>query len=279
MEHKPAMIFLGLLLLTIITACAPPENIPPPQNSIPNVAPTTTASITGPVHTPTEAAIISSGGMPVAGPGACANAYYPVREGSMWAYQSTGSPAGVYSFTDTITPVRNDGFTLTSKFDNLTRTQEWSCGPNGLVALQLGGGALTSQNLKLEIQAPNISGVSIPVEIKAGDQWDYVLGFTGKMDLAGSSGAAEGSDKSHFNALGMESVTVPAGTFTAMKIQVDTTLDINVTVQGVSVPVTFSSSYIYWYVQGAGWVKASGTGNIGGDGFSETIELQWYNIP
>ena len=274
MEYKPAKIFLGLLLF--ITACASPEVSPPPINSIPSLAPATTVSVetSAPVG-----ATPSGGSTPAAGPNLCTNAYYPVREGSTWTYQSTGSPAGDYSFMDTITVVRNDGFTLTSKFDQLTRTQEWSCRPEGLVALHLGGGALTSQNLKLEIQTQNTSGVSIPTNIAAGDQWDYALDFTGKMDLAGSSGAAEGSNKSHFNALGMESVTVPAGTFNAMKIQVDTTLDINVTVQGLSVPVTFTSSYFYWYVQGGGWVKASGTGNIGGDGFSETIELQWYNIP
>jgi len=145
--------------------------------------------------------------------------------------------------------------------------------------LNLHGGALTSQNLKLEIKTENASGVSIPKNINAGDQWVYTLDFTGKMDLAGSSGEAQGNDKSHYSALGMESVTVPAGTFNAMKVQVDTTLDISVTVQGLNVPVAFISSYVYWYVPGTGWVKAAGTGSIGGDGFSETIELQWFNLP
>jgi hypothetical protein len=275
MEHKPAKKFLGLLLVLIfIIACSSSGGSPTQQASSPTEAPISTEISSQP-----EEATAPSGNTPAAVTGLCINAYYPVREGSTWSYQSTGSSAGTYSFTDTITSIRGDGFTLTSQFDQLTRTQEWACGPEGLVALQLGGGALTSQNMKLEIETQTTSGVSYPTNITVGDQWDYALDFTGKMDLAGSSGEAQGSDKSHFTALGMENVTVPAGTFNAMKIQVDTILDIGVTVQGLSVPVTFSSSYIYWFVQDTGWVKASGTGSIGGEAFVETIELQWYNLP
>jgi len=75
--------------------------------------------------------------------GVCANDYYPVREGATWSYKSTGSMAGDYSFTDTITSVQDNGFTLTSQFGSLTRTQEWACDEDGLKALELGGGALT----------------------------------------------------------------------------------------------------------------------------------------
>ncbi|HXD09352.1 MAG TPA: hypothetical protein VN653_04755 [Anaerolineales bacterium] len=277
MEHTPAKKNLGLLLVFIlITACSSAGG----SSTQPALATATLAASTN-TETPSQAVEpTTSGESTLAAPSAsCANPYYPVREGSTWTYQSTGSPAGNYSFTDTITALRPDGYTLTSKFDTLTRTQEWACKPEGLVALQLGGGALTSQNLKLEVETQNTSGVSYPANIAMGDQWDYALDFTGKMDLAGSSGEAKGNDKSHFTALGIESVTVPAGTFNALKVQVDTTLDISVTIQGLTVPVTFSSSYIYWFVQDTGWVKASGSGSIGGEAFAETIEMQWYNLP
>jgi hypothetical protein len=74
-------------------------------------------------------------------------------------------------------------------------------------------------------------------------------------------------------------VTVAAGTFDAMKVQVDTTLNITATVQGLSIPVTLSSTYTFWFAQGVGWVKASGSGELGGQSFSESIELQNYSIP
>jgi|SRR6185503_13972502 len=198
MEHTPAKKNLGLLLVFIlITACSSAGG----SSTQPALATATLAASTN-TETPSQAVEpTTSGESTLAAPSAsCANPYYPVREGSTWTYQSTGSPAGNYSFTDTITALRPDGYTLTSKFDTLTRTQEWACKPEGLVALQLGGGALTSQNLKLEVETQNTSGVSYPANIAMGDQWDYALDFTGKMDLAGSSGEAKGNDKSHFTA-------------------------------------------------------------------------------
>jgi hypothetical protein len=99
------------------------------------------------------------------------------------------------------------------------------------------------------------------------------------MDVAGNSGDASGNDKVHFKALGVESITVPAGTFDAMKIQADTTLNITVNINGLTVPVVFTSSYTYWYAPNVGEVKASGTGSIAAQSFSETIELQSYNVP
>jgi uncharacterized protein DUF3108 len=266
----------ALLIILCLSACAAPSQPSPTETQVIDTqAPpaTSTEQATEPPATPAATST------PAAVAGLCTNTYYPVREGSTWTYKSTGSPAGAYSFTDTITAVRPDGFTLTSQFEKLTRTQEWACKPEGLVALQLGGAAVSTQNMNLTVQTQNVSGVSYPKEIKVGDQWDYSLDFTGKLEVAGNSGQAKGKDKNHFNALGMESVTVPAGTFDALKIQIDTTLDITASIQGVTVPVQFSGSYTYWFVKDVGWVKASGTGSVSGTSFSETIELQAYNIP
>lgn len=268
-----------LLLMIFITACSNADATPTAAPSLPT---STQQSINTEVPAITDTPLNSEGGMPVAGAGQCANAYYPVREGSTWMYQSTGSPTGSYSFTDTITSIRDDGFTLTTQFENVTRTQEWSCTPEGLIALQLGGApaaAINAQGAQLELVVDNVSGVTFPSEIAAGDQWQHNLDFSGRMSIASQEGEATGNAQSSFTAIGIESVTVPVGTFEAMKIQIDTTLSISVLFQGLNVPVTFSGSYNYWFVQGVGWVKASGSGDIGGESFTETIELQAYNIP
>jgi hypothetical protein len=77
----------------------------------------------------------------------------------------------------------------------------------------------------------------------------------------------------------MESVTVPAGTFDAMKVQVVTTFSASVSFQGLTVPVRFSSTTLSWYAAGTGWVKSESTGDLMGQAYTETLELQWYNIP
>src|SRR5215207_6587465 len=134
MENKKMRTLLSLLLVMVfITACSLPGN-ETPTPTIPVIEEPL------PTELATEPPVTSDGsGLPVAGEGLCANAYYPVRQGATWSYKSIGSPVGDYSFTDTITSVREDGFTLTSQFEDVTRIQEWACKPEGLVALQLGG--------------------------------------------------------------------------------------------------------------------------------------------
>ena len=275
MERKPIQMLGPFIVLIFVMACSLsggestqiPEATTVPENTV-------QVEVTDEPVEPTA----STENTPVIEIGSCANPYYPVREGSTWNYMSTSTVVPGYSFTDTITNVRDGGYTLTSKFDSLTRTQEWACTPEGLVALQMGGGlSMTGTNLKVETQSA--SGVTYPAEMNAGDTWQYKLDFTGKMDIAGQSGDSTGSTQSSFTALGSESVTVPAGTFDAMKVQTITTFNANVSFQGVTVPVTFTSTTISWYAEGVGWVKSESAGDFAGQAFTETIELQWYNIP
>ncbi len=212
----------------------------------------------------------------------CANQYYPVREGATWTYQSTGSLADDYRFTDTITFVRDDGFTLTTEYEKFTRTQEWACTPEGLLALQLGGpvvAALQSQAIHLNLELKNVSGITFPHEIVAGSTWQHNLEFQGDMDIAGEEGTASGTAQANFNTLGIENVSVPAGDFEAMKIQVDTLVNLDVTYEGLTVPIAYTASYTYWFASDVGWVKANGGASISGQSFNENIELQTYNIP
>jgi hypothetical protein len=212
----------------------------------------------------------------------CANPYYPVRQGATWTYQSTGSPADDYQFTETITSVRADGFTLSTEYEKFTRAQEWDCSAEGLLALRLGGpvvAALQSQAIQLDLQLKNMSGVTFPHTIAAGDTWQQLFEFEGSVNIAGEEGTASGSAQAIFNAIGTESVTVPAGGFDAMKIEVESLVDLNVAYEGLNVPVTYTATYMYWFAPGIGWVKASGNANMVGQSFTENIELQSYSIP
>ncbi|HJR80839.1 MAG TPA: hypothetical protein VJ821_12250 [Anaerolineales bacterium] len=276
MEKRKGKILLSAWLTIIfVTACSSSATVPP--------TPTLPPATEEPQSTATQPPPATEGNnTPIAGEGLCANAYYPVREGSTWTYASTGGPLGDYSFTDTISSVREDGFTLSTQFDDLTLTQEWACRPEGLVALQLGGAPaalINSQGMQLNLQVLNASGVTFPSIINPGDAWQHNLDFEGNIAMAGQEGSATGTAATSFTAIGNESVTVPAGTFEALNIQVDSTLNFDVSYQGLSIPVTFSARYNYWFAQGVGWVKASGTGSIAGQSFSETLELQSYSIP
>ena len=275
MDHKPIKLFGLFIILIFIMACSLPGGgaSQPVEATEDATAPETATQVQV-----TEESVESSTGMPVAGDGLCANPYYPVREGSTWGYSGTSSAAPDYSYTDTITSVHADGFTLTTQYDNLTRTQEWSCTDEGISAISMGGGLSTSMS-NLVIETQSASGVTYPVSISTGDTWQHQIDFTGTMDIAGETSEASGFVFSEFTALGMENVTVPAGTFDAMKVEVYTTFDALVNFQGTSVPVMFISTSTSWFAEGVGWVRSESSSEFMGQSTTETVELQWYNIP
>lgn len=263
-----------LLILTFLAAC-----------SVPSVSPTNTQSIetqTTATIAVAEATATLAGSTPVAGQGLCTNVYYPVRQGATWTYKSTGGPAGEYSFMDTITSARENGFTLSTQIGDLTRTQEWTCNADGLAALQLGGAPaamLNSQNIQLNLDISNATGVTFPSQINPGDEWQQTMNVTGNVTMMNQEADATGNAQMNFSAMGNESVTVPAGTFDALKVAVDVRLNVDATYEGITLPVSFSGEYTYWFAPGVGWVKSSGTGNVLGSSFTDTTELQSYSIP
>ncbi len=213
----------------------------------------------------------------------CVNAYYPVKLNATWFYNSSGSPSGPYQLLDTITEVRPDGFTLTSQFRDKPTIQPWACRSEGLAATQMAINNATSV-LAFEkfnsLAATNVSGVNIPVTIAPGMEWSYafdVSGVENKPD--GSGGAMTGRVASTYSAGNKESVTVPAGTFEAIPIEVNTVIDFTVATQSGTVKLSINSTYTYWFAAGVGWVKATGSGRLGGQEYFETILLNSYTIP
>ena len=63
--------------------------------------------------------------------------------------------------------------------------------------------------------------------------------------------------------VGEESVSVPAGSYTAMKISQHTALDLSVTVRDFSAPMNISFESTSWFARGVGMVKTVGGGELG----------------
>lgn len=281
MEQKKITTTISVLLIIFtLVACSPLPSVPTEESQAIQTQ-ASPADVTGIAEIPTATAEGNSTGHGAAA-GLCANTYYPVREGATWTYKSTGGPAGEYSFTDTIPSIHENGFTLSTQIGDLTRTQEWTCSAEGLAALQLGGAPaamLNAQGIQMNLNVTNGNGVTFPSQINAGDQWQQNPNFTGNVTMMNEEAEAEGNAQMNFNAVGMESVTVPAGTFNALRVEADVTLNINASYEGITLPVTFSGNYTYWFAAGVGWVKATGTGNALGFSFNETTDLQSYNVP
>ena len=79
--------------------------------------------------------------------------------------------------------------------------------------------------------------------------------------------------------MGRETVTVPAGTFEAVKIQASSIVEILVPFGNEKVPMKYSGTSLTWYAPGIGYVKSIENWDLGSAPYTATTELQAYVIP
>lgn len=209
----------------------------------------------------------------------CTNRYIPVVLNTRWTYQSTGSPRGEHTLTETISDVRADGFTVTTDYGSATKMVDWSCMPDGLRVFGSGnnpaqGLSVGSDQWQLDVSIKSASGVTLLAKANPGDSWTERYEFESTGELAGSTVVSSGVATSSYEFLGEESITTPAGTFQAIKIRSSTKEDIQTTTGGSAVNSSNEYQTILWFVEGIGRVKSETTGS-----YTETIELQSYSIP
>lgn len=193
-----------------------------------------------------------------------------------------GGPNGDFTYTDTITEIDTDRFVLTSHFPTLTLSQEWVCTAEGYIARQLGGGTTASvsmQNMITDFQTLDVSGISLPRTISPGMQWQYDLTMQGTVAMPVEQTRSPGTFSLDMREIGSETITVPAGTFEALKIQATFNANIDVDFQGSPIRYTIQGSSILWYASGVGFVKSIENIDFSGTTFSSTTELQSHTLP
>lgn len=212
----------------------------------------------------------------------CNNPLLPAVQGATWLYYSTGGPNGDFAYSDTISDVKPDSFILTSQFDTNVLTQQWVCTPDGLRAMQLGGGTVASismQHMIADFKTLEVSGVILPNQISPGMQWQYNIKMEGSMDMPGEQTQSPGIFSLTLQEVGQENITVPAGSFDAIKIQATFNAQINADFQGSPVPYTINGSSILWYAPHIGLIKSIENIDFSGTAFTSTTELQTYQMP
>jgi hypothetical protein len=256
----------------LVTACA--SNATPPGPT-----PASGGGGAAPAPTDTEQAAAPTVPPPAGG---CANPLFPVADGATWSYTLSGGPAGPVSYTSTVTGIDTGGFELTQAFTSLTVKQRWSCKDGALAALDFGGpsASLVTQGSQATFTTVSQEGVTLPAQVAAGDEWTQSFTLKGTQVLpGGTTGTSQGTASYSSKAIGMESVTVDAGTFDAMRVDGQMTVDLTVNVSGVTAPVTLSTKFSSWYAPGVGLVKMSQTGSLAGVALNVDNDLTSYSLP
>lgn len=268
MKLKPlSFFFASIVLLASMLACN--LGVPAPTDSDAAQTPETGNPQTGPV---TEAATEN-----VPAVSACDNPYLPIIAGATWNYNLTGPEND--TFTRSILAVNADGFTEQDVFGvGVTREGEWKCENGNLVALNPSGGgsaSIEAEGVKVDFQTTALEGVTLPASIQAGDSWSQSLTLEGTQTINGTAYPASNQLTSTCTAIGIESITVIAGTFDAMRIDCQTTMNLSMDMGGTPIQNTLNLNASNWYAQKVGLVKSVSTGS----GLDSVIELTSFNIP
>ena len=116
------------------------------------------------------------------------------------------------------------------------------------------------------------TGVTLPTNISAGGAWSQQA----QMEFTSVKGSVNLTLNYSFKGSGLEQITVTAGSFNAMKVEVNVTSQATVAGRTTNIIVDGFD----WYVPNVGVVKSSYTVQVNGAPYpGTTAELQSYHIP
>jgi len=198
--------------------------------------------------------------------GDCDHPYYPLKDGNEIDYRVT-SGGTTTDYAMTVSDVTENSAKLNIIFTTptaMTVVQNIQCAEgtirtDGYMDM---GSAMTGGKIKTVTKS--VSGDLMPKTLAVGTTWttkyDTVVTMQG-TGLPAGLGQMTATVESTNKVLNEESITVPAGTYTALKVQVDTTTQ--VTIPGMPTgPTTTKMTNYQWWVKGVGMVKtvdAAGT--------------------
>ena len=107
------------------------------------------------------------------------------------------------------------------------------------------------------------------------DTWTQSFTIEGTQTVGDRDVASKNHTEYNCTAGATKSVTVPAGTFDAVRVDCTTVTEITITMSGQDIPSSVNSTSTTWYAPGVGMVKTDAST----DGSPNTIELTAYNIP
>lgn len=264
---RRAAVAVTLLAVVMMSACgdassdsgaAPAEPTTTAAAADTTAAPATTTTTTTEASTSsqadtttTEAAPEESTTTTAGSVGDCDHQYMPIRQGSKWIYET---PEDILVEWE-ITSVSGDGreATMETEFASpegvIEVTVNFTCDESGVSAPELG---MVGLPFGAEVSIVEQEGVYLlpAAELVPGATWDSVLVIAAEFpDAPGFE--FEIVRETTFTVEGTEEVTVPAGTFTALKVRSDSDMEISTG----AAPIQSQGVEWLWFVEGIGLVK------------------------
>jgi hypothetical protein len=205
---------------------------------------------------------------PTPAPSLCDNLYYPNIVGDTWNYTGSTTATGAYTRTDSISNSSAESFSVQSNLSGVPYNVDYSCTQAGLVSVnpiqQYLGAILSSLNGQASLNLVSNSGISLPNEISPGDTWQQIVEWEGSAQGFSTNGRLVFD----YTATGYETVTVPAGTYDALKVNTSIRIEIS------SFRLQYGTYDITtWMAPNIGIIKSEGKSNVPNVEFSDNLEL------
>jgi hypothetical protein len=168
------------------------------------------------------------------------------------------------TFTRAIIGVRADGFDDQDTFaSGAVRRGSWACRQGDLISLTPGGSAsVAAGSAQTNFTVESNEGLTLPADPQPGARWTQTIVYLGQFNAGDRNVTARSTLNTSCRAVGVESVSVPAGAFEALRA--DCTHRLTIALLGdLPFDLSFSSNGSAWYAPGVGLVKLRDTGEMG----------------
>jgi hypothetical protein len=196
----------------------------------------------------------------------CSHPFFPVSETAEWHYRA-GMPSLPILMGEDVVRAANladGGFEIVRRVaDAGTIVRRWTCARDGLSDLERAGSVGVDDAPQIEgtVLYDSATGVTLPRPERwaAGYSWVQTSGgnFDGLDVVPGTTPRAEGSLARTHTIVGQEQVNVPAGAFTAWRVETTATGPVTVEIAGEKKIYEITNSQTAWYAENVGLVKST----------------------
>lgn len=188
----------------------------------------------------------------------CANEYFPLEAGYRVTYSNQLSSGTSSTYTMKVTSVSGNRATVALDFDSgMHSDQVYECTNGNVQATGYVDLAAGMSGVRATAQTRSVSGQLIPQDVHVGSSWSSTFNIT--SSIAGMEGVParniDATVTTQRTAETEEDVTVPAGTFHALKVRSSTSFAFGGSAVGLP-PLEPVVGY-EWWVKGKGMVKTT----------------------
>jgi hypothetical protein len=185
---------------------------------------------------------------------ACDHPYFPSAANTTWQYQSS-----LKNQQNTTKVISNNGssFVMENNFGTLKVKNTIKCESDGSLT-QSEYPSMTGVSANMKIETLSSEGVAFPPAAKwvVGSSWTNSFKVKISVSMGAQAMTQSGTMNISNKIVGQETVKVPAGTFSALKVTQTILQDMQMSVGGKSTPMKNTITTTSWFVKNVGLVKS-----------------------